>query len=50
MCKKTLAQLKLEKLRPIHSAPFSLNVDYYIKEIIKEMDSIESRLQILETG
>ena len=30
--KKTLVQLKLQKPKPIHSGPFSLNVDYYIKK------------------
>ena len=48
--KKTLAQLKLEKSKPLHNGPFSLNVDYYIKKIFKEMDNIESRLERLETG
>ena len=47
--KKTLVQLKLEKPKPTHSGPFSLNVDYYIRKIFKEMDSIVSQLQKLET-
>ena len=33
--KKTLAQLKLEKPKPTHSGPFSLNEDYYVKKISK---------------
>ena len=32
VAKKTLAQLKLEKPKPTHSGPFSLNVDYYIEK------------------
>ena len=48
--KNTLAQLKLEKLKPIQSGPFTLNVDYYLKKIFKEMDSFDSRLQKLEAG
>ena len=34
----------------MHRGPLSLNVDYSIKKISKELDSIESRLQKLETG
>ena len=41
--KKTLAQLKLEKTKHMHSGPFSLNVDYYIEKIFKQLESIESR-------
>ena len=48
--KKTLAQLKLDKTKPTHSGPFSLNVDYYFKKIFKELDNIDSRLQKLEIG
>ena len=48
--KKTLAQLKLDKNKPTQSGPFSLNVDYCFKKIFKELDSIDSRLQKLETG
>ena len=48
--KKTLAQLKLDKNKPTHHGPFSLNVDYYLKKVFKELDSIDSRLQKLETG
>ena len=45
--RSTLAQLKLEKPKPIHIGPFSLNVVYYIKKFFKDPDSIESRLQKL---
>ena len=48
--KKTLAQLKLDKSKPLRKGPFSLNVDYYIKKIFQEMDNIESRLEKLGTG
>ena len=48
--KKTLAQLNLEKSEPTHSRPFSLNVDYYINKIFKELDSNDSRLEKLESG
>ena len=48
--KKTLAQLKLEKPKPTHNGPFSLNVGYYIRKIFKELDSIDSRLLKPETG
>ena len=48
--KKTLAQLKLDKFKPPHKGPFSSSVDYYIKKIFKELDSIESRLEKLESG
>ena len=48
--KKTLAQLKIEKPKPIPNQPFSLNVDHYIRKIFKESDNLESRLQKLETG
>ena len=48
--KKTLAQLKLDKSKPLHKGPFSLNVDYYIKKFFKELDSIESRLEKLDSG
>ena len=48
--KKTLAQLRLEKPKPTHSGPFSFNVDYYLKKIFKELDSIDSRLEKLESG
>ena len=48
--KKTLAQLKLEKSKPTHNGPFSLNVNYYFKKIFREMHSIDSRLQKLKTG
>ena len=48
--KKTLAQLKLDKSKPLCKGPFSLNVDYYVKKIFKELDKIESRLEKLETG
>ena len=48
--KKTLAQLKLEKPKPTHSGSFSLNVDYYIQKIFKELDSIDSRLGKLKSG
>ena len=48
--KKTLAQLKLDKSKPLHKGPFSLNVDYYIKNIFRELDSIGSRLGKLESG
>ena len=48
--KKTLAQLKLDQSKPLHKGPFSLNVDYYFKKILKELDNIESRLEKLETG
>ena len=47
--KKTLAQLKLDKSEPLHKGLFSLNVDYYIRKIFKEMNNIESRLEKLET-
>ena len=47
---KTLVQMKLDKSKPLHKGPFSLNVDYYIKKIFKELDSIESRLEKLESG
>ena len=33
---KTLAQLKLEKPKPTHSGPFSLNVDCYIRWSFKQ--------------
>ena len=49
VAKKTSAQRKLEKPKPTHSGPFSLNVDYYIEKLFKEMGSIESQLQKLET-
>ena len=45
--KKTLAQLKLDKTKPTLSGPFSLNVDYNFKQIFKELDHIDSRLQKL---
>ena len=48
--KKILAQLKLDKSKPLHKGPFSLNVDYYIKKIFEELDSNESRLEKLESG
>ena len=48
--KNTLAHLELEKPKPIISGPFSLNVDYYLKKIFEELDSIDSRLQKLELG
>ena len=48
--KNTLAQLKLDKSKPLHKGRFSLNVDYYIMKIFKEMDDIESRLEKLEWG
>ena len=48
--KKTLVQLKLEKTKPTHSGPFSLNVDCNIKKIFKDLDSIDSRLENLESG
>ena len=48
--KKTLAQLKLDKTKPLHKGPFSLNVDYYMKKNFKDLDSIESRLEKLESG
>ena len=48
--KKTLAQLKLDKSKPLYKGPFSLNVEYYLKKIFKELDKIESRLEKLETG
>ena len=48
--KKTLVQLKFEKPKSTHSRLFSLNVDYYIKKVFEERDSIESRLQTIETG
>ena len=48
--KKTLAQLNLDKSKPLHKGPFSLNVECYIKKIFKEMDNVESRLEKLETG
>ena len=48
--KNTLAQLKLDQSKPLHEGPFSLQVDYYIKKIFKEMDDIESRLEKLESG
>ena len=46
---KTIAQLKLDKTKPLHKGLFSLNVDYYIKKISKEMDNIEPRLERLGT-
>ena len=48
--KKTLAQLKIEKPKPTHSAPFSLNVDYYSEKILKKQDSIGCGLEKLESG
>ena len=48
--KKILAPLKLDKSEPLHKGPFSLNVDYYIIKIFKELDSIGSRLEKLESG
>ena len=48
--KKTLAQMKLEKLKPTHNGPFSLNVDFYKKKTFKELDSIASQLEQLESG
>ena len=48
--KKTLAQLKRDKSQPLYKGPFSLNVDYYIRKVFKELDNIESRLERLETG
>ena len=48
--KNTLAQLKLDKSKPLHKGPFSLNVGYYLKNILKETNEIESRLEILESG
>ena len=33
---KTLAQIKLEKHKPTHSGPYSLNMDYYMRKIFKE--------------
>ena len=48
--KKTLAQLKLDKSKPLHKGLFSLNVDYYIKKIFKELDNTDSRLEKLESG
>ena len=47
--KKTLAQLKLDKSKPLHKGPFSLKVNYYNKKIFEEMDDIESRLEKLES-
>ena len=47
---KTLAQLNLEKSIPTHSGAFSVNVEYYIKKIFKELDNVDSRLKKLETG
>ena len=47
--KKNLAQLKLDKPKPPHNGPFGLNVDYCIRNFLKEMDSIDSRLQKLES-
>ena len=52
--KKTLAQLKLDKSKPLHKGPFSLKPDYYInysiKRIFEELDKLESRLEKLESG
>ena len=48
--KKTLAQLKLDKPKPVHKGPFRLNMDYYFKKIFNELDNIESRPERLETG
>ena len=48
--KNTLAQLKLDQSKPLHKGPFSLNIDYYIKKIFKEMNDIESQLEKLESG
>ena len=48
--KKTLAQLKLEKPKPTHSGPFTLNVDYYTKKFFEELDSIDSRLEKSQSG
>ena len=33
--KRTLAKLKLDKTKPTLSGPFSLNVDYYFKKILR---------------
>ena len=48
--KKALAQLNLEKCKSLHNGLFSLNVDYYIKNLFKELDNIESRVEKLESG
>ena len=48
--KKTFARLKLDKSKPLHKGPFSLNIDYFIKTILKELDNIDSRLEELESG
>ena len=48
--KNTLAQLKLDQSKPLHKGPFSLNIDYFIKKIFKELADIESRLEKLESG
>ena len=47
--KKTLTQLKVDKSKSPHKGPFSLNVDYYFKKNFKELDSIGSRLEKLES-
>ena len=47
--KKILAQLKLYKSKRTLNGPFTVNIDYYIKRIFKELDNIDSRLQKLET-
>ena len=49
-CKKTWAQLKIEKPQPKNNGAFSLNVAYYIKKIFEKLDNIESRPQKKETG
>ena len=48
--KRTLAQLKIDKSKPLNKGLFSLNVDYYFKKIFKELDNIDSRLEKLESG
>ena len=48
--KKTLAQLKLDKSKPLHKGPFSLIVDYCVRKFFREMDDFESRLERLESG
>ena len=50
VAKKTLAEFKLEKSKPLHIGPFSLNLDYYIRKMFEELDNRECRLQKLGKG
>ena len=48
--KKTLAQQKLDTTKPTHKGPFSLSVKNYKKNFFKDLESIDSRLEKIESG